>query len=73
MRLRNSPRANIEDLPQPQQELTPEEAKEVQGGLKLTPYGGFQGGVRVAAGDVNNDGIDDIIVGAATSGNGHVK
>jgi hypothetical protein len=37
-------------------------------------YGaGFLGGVRVAAGDINNDGFADIITGAGDAGNGHVK
>jgi hypothetical protein len=37
-------------------------------------YGaGFTGGVRVAAGDINNDNFDDIITGAGAAGFGHVK
>jgi hypothetical protein len=30
--------------------------------LTVTPFAGYQGGVRVATGDVNNDGVDDVIV-----------
>jgi hypothetical protein len=37
------------------------------------PYGGFTGGVRVAAGDVNGDGTPDIVTVAGNSAQGHVK
>jgi hypothetical protein len=44
------------------------------GGLnvgEVDPYPGFNGGIRIATGDVNGDGFDEIIVGAEL--NGHVK
>ncbi len=34
----------------------------------LVPFEGFSGGVRVATGDVNRDGVPDIVAGAATGG-----
>jgi hypothetical protein len=39
----------------------------------IFPYGdNFSGGIFVATGDVNGDGLDDIVTGAASAG-GHVK
>src|SRR5262245_46454604 len=40
--------------------------------LAIIPFAGFQGGVRVATGDVNRDGIPDAIVSAIFA-QGHVK
>lgn len=39
---------------------------------QVVPFAGFQGGVRVAAGDINRDGIPDAAV-SAVAANGHVK
>lgn len=39
---------------------------------RIVPFAGYQGGVRVAAGDVNRDGIPDAVV-TAVAPQGHVK
>lgn len=48
-----------------------------QSGSELASYlaytAAFRGGVRVAAGDVNGDGIDDVVTGAGPGGGPHVK
>jgi len=41
--------------------------------FRFQAFPGFTGGVRVAAGDVNGDGVADIVVGAGPGGNSHVK
>src|SRR5262249_36141994 len=40
--------------------------------LDLTPFPGYTGGLNVAVGDVNGDGVNDLVVGTVTN-DGHVK
>ena len=39
----------------------------------LDPFPGFSGGVTVATGDLNQDGVADVVVGAKAGGGPHVK
>ncbi|NNM76319.1 VCBS repeat-containing protein [Sphingomonas sp. ID1715] len=39
----------------------------------ILPYNSFTGGVRVATGDVNGDGLADLVTGAGPGGGPHVK
>lgn len=40
---------------------------------QFTPYPGFAGGVTVATGDLNGDGIPELVTGAGAGGGPHVK
>lgn len=41
--------------------------------FNLNPYGGFAGGVRVATGDINQDGVDDIVTVPGEGGSAFVR
>ena len=67
-------RINVQDLPQDEKELTAEEAKEVKGGLTKVGAGTLTLSTsNVATGDVNGDGVPDLIVGAGGGDGGNVK
>jgi hypothetical protein len=54
----------------------PEVVKIVQVGeqiAQLTAYGDFQGGAETAAGDVDGDGVDELITAASAGGGPHVR
>lgn len=41
--------------------------------FNLNPYGGFTGGVRVATGDINQDGVDDVVTAPGEGGSALVR
>jgi hypothetical protein len=66
-------RIKVEDLPQAEQELTPEEAKEVQGGQSSPGVGILRSLDGGKTWDATTQSTDDIITGAGSGGGPHVK
>ena len=72
MKRRKKAASTWKDLPQAEQELTPEEAREVQGGLIAGTYGRGTFQVSLDVPDVNNDSKGEIITGGPGAA-AHVK
>ncbi|VTR98188.1 trypsin-like serine protease [Tuwongella immobilis] len=41
--------------------------------FRITPYIGFTGGVQISTGDLNGDGVEDIVTGTSFGGGPHVR
>ncbi|HEX7948274.1 MAG TPA: VCBS repeat-containing protein, partial [Phenylobacterium sp.] len=48
--------------------VTPYSTPGLSAGGAVTPYPGYAGGVRVAVGDVNGDGVADLVTGTSSGG-----